>query len=457
MYSLDKKWKELLYGASGFGPNLLMALMMAYFTDAVYPVALSADKANWSITGYTLIMPSIWGVLWMLGRIFDGVIDIPMAHFTDGLRTRWGRRRPVIVGAFIPMVVGFVCCWTPLQLKEYSLVNTLWIMVMAVIFFAGYTMCLLGFYGSLSVACKDEAQRMRVSSIKSVFDTIGYCLVYALLPVFIGKGINIRTLVMYCLPLMLTIIIPIFLLKEGVKYEGEAALIKTEEERTTLAQSFAVVFRNKQFLTWMAPNACSFFGLQMFLVSQNALISGWMNLGAGYAAIMNTAAFAPVPFALLLFYRVYRKKGVRFAYQLALLLFAISVLNFVVGGAVFWGDAVLPRLLIGCIGGTLSSYSIGAFFAMPYLVPTQIATIERERTGRDHSAMYFAVQALLTSVVGAISGGLVYEYVKGITFPWLEKAGLVIVPIIVCIACLAGFFLCFRMPRNYSAQPEQKD
>lgn len=33
--SLDKKWKELVYSASGFGPNFLMVLMGAYFSDAV--------------------------------------------------------------------------------------------------------------------------------------------------------------------------------------------------------------------------------------------------------------------------------------------------------------------------------------------------------------------------------------------------------------------------------------
>ena len=40
MASLDKKWKEFLYAASGFGPNLLMVLLGAYFTDAVNPQAL---------------------------------------------------------------------------------------------------------------------------------------------------------------------------------------------------------------------------------------------------------------------------------------------------------------------------------------------------------------------------------------------------------------------------------
>lgn len=66
MASLDKKWKEFLYAASGFGPNLLMVLLGAYFTDAVNPAGLTANIDTWSLSGYCLIMPSIFGVLWMV-------------------------------------------------------------------------------------------------------------------------------------------------------------------------------------------------------------------------------------------------------------------------------------------------------------------------------------------------------------------------------------------------------
>lgn len=450
MYSLDKKWKEFVYAASGFGPNLLMVTMMAYFTDAVYPVALSADKSVWSITGYTLIFPAIWGLLWTIGRIFDGVIDVPLAHLTDNLRTKWGRRRPTIAVAFIPMALAFALCWLPLEYKENSVLNTVYITVMALIFFASYTMCLISFYGSFSSVCSDERQRVRLSSYKSFFDTISYCIAYALLPVFLGMGINLRTLVFCALPLMLTMLIPLFIIKEGVKYEGEKALEK--DTRTRLGESIRTALTNKPFMRWMLPNAISFFGLQMFLVAQNALISGWMGLGAMYAAILNTSAFAPVPLMLFLFNRLYKKRGLRAAYTTALAFFSVAILSFLLGGSVIWGDSVMPKLIIGCIGGTLGSFSIGAFFSMPYLVPSQIAAVEREVTGKDNTAMYFAVQALITSIVGAISGGLVYEYIKGVSIFGLEKGGLALVPVIVSVMCIIGAVSCRLMPRNYTRE-----
>jgi len=460
MNSLNKKWKEFVYAASGFGPNLLMVLLVAYFTDAMYPVGLNADKANWSLSGYTLIAPAIWGVLWMAAKAFDGIVDVPMAALTDNLRTKWGRRRPVIAICFIPMVLCYILAWTPIEYAEGSVANTIWMICMLLVFFTAYTTSLITFYGSFSTVCKDEAQRMRVSSYKSFFDTIGYCIVYALIPVFIGNGINIRTIALVGAPLMLTMLIPLFLLKEGEKYgEGKE---HAKETRVPILTSIKLTFKNKAFLWWLLANSCSFFGLQMFLSSQNALISGVMNLGAGWAAVLNTCAFAPVPIMLFLFYKLFKKKGIRFAYQLCLLLFAVAILSFNIGSEYFFPHSIMPRLIIGCIGGVLGSFAIGAFFAMPYIIPSQIAAMEIELTGKDHTAMYFATQALTTSIVGAVATGLVYEYVKGFQVPkviegveiagefW--RSGVSIVPLIVSVMCIAGALICFKMPKHYTAE-----
>ncbi len=456
--SLDKKWKEFLYAACGFGPNLLFVLLGAYFSDAVNPAGLNADKANWSISGFCLVAPALFPILWMVAKIFDGLVDIPLAAFTDNLRTRWGRRRPAIVIAFIPMVISYIMVWLPLEWRENSLLNTIWMTAWLFIFFASYTMSLITFYGSLSSVCKDAQQRTRVGSFKSLFDTIGYCLVYALIPVFIGKGINISKLVIYALPIMVTMLIPLFIIKEGEKYgEGKDYL---PEARVKLTTSLKLTVKNKQFLFWLIPNATAYFGLQMFLTAQNTLISGVMNLSASTAAILNTCAFAPVPLMLFLYYKLISKKGLRFAYQVCLLGFSVAILNFCVGSEYFFPDSPTTRIVIGCIGSVIGSFSIGAFFATPYMVPSQIAANEYAETGKDHTAMYFAVQSLSTSVVAAVATGLVYENIKNIQVQkviegvavqgetW--KIGVSLVPAIVSLMCVVGFLFAFKMPKSYS-------
>lgn len=459
--TLDKRWKEVVFAAAGFGPNLLMVLMMAYFTDAVMPQGLVADIGFWSYGGSAIVAVAIFPVLWTIGRIFDGVIDVPLAHLTDTLRNKTGRRDISLLVSFLPMVISFVLCWIPVFGRGADLStgaqigNSIWIFFWSIVFFATYTLALITFYGSLSDVCENQTQRSRVSAYKSVFDTISYALVYAAIPaIFKAINIPIWQVALYMSPLMLTILIPILLQRRQDKNEVE----KKEVENVPIGTSIALTIKSKPFMKWTLVNCVAFFGLQMFLVAQNALISGIMNLGAGYAAILNTCAFAPVPLMLWLFGKVRRKKGVRFAFQTCLITFGLALFAFALGSQYIWGDQLMPKLIIGAIGGVIGSWGIGGFFMMPYLIPTVIASVEEEVTNKNHSAMYFAVQALFTSVVGAIASSLIYNYLKLWTVPssvapggeW--KTGVSLVPLIVAVACFAGFFLCFLMPKKYSAK-----
>ncbi|MBR5144359.1 MAG: MFS transporter, partial [Clostridia bacterium] len=486
MRSLDKKWKELLFAFSGFGPNLLMVIMGSYFSDAMNPAALESGEAFQAIMpGVCFVMPMLFPILLAIGKAFDGIIDIPLAHLTDSMSTKWGKRRPAIAIAFFPMVISYVLCWIPIGGEEQPLFNTIWVSTFAIIFFAAYTMALIAFYGSLSHACDSEDQRTRVSSYKSFFDTITYCLTYALVPVILSAcKIHINTLVFALTPLMCTMLIPLIMIKEGKKY-GYPELAGGKAEKVNLFKSIKITFTNRSFRNWLLVNGCTFFGLQMFLSSMNGLIIGGMGLNGTQMAILNTCAFAPVPLMLYLFKKVKARFGVRSAYQSCLITFAIAIMTFFIGSRFILGEGnVMLKMIIGCIGGASASWSIGTFFMMSYLVPSQISSVEERLTGRNHSAMYFAGNAVVSSIVGALSGSLIYEYVKNVfitkdfkfvfastpneafiklmglsedyTVSAAEAAsvfnfGNLIVPFIVATFCILGFFVAFLMPRDYSA------
>ena len=502
--NLDTTWKEILFSASGFGPNLLMVLMGAFYSDAVNPAGLNLASGNagvQTITGACLVLPALFSVLLFIGKVFDGVIDIPFANITDNLKTKWGRRRPPIAICFVPMVLSFAMIWIPLfknPNEAQAIGNSIWFFVWSIVFFATYTMNLIAFYGSLSTVCADEKQRLKVSSFKSFFDTISYVLVYALVPLILdGTGIHIDTLVFILLPTMATMLIPLFMIKEGEKFEKKAIeegydiTPLAEEPKVGIWESLKLTFTNKSFLKWCAVNCCSFFGLQMFLVSMNALILGGMGLNGTQMAILNTCAFAPVPLMLYLFNRLKAKKGIRFAYQTCLLSFAFCILSFDIASQYLLGDNTLLKIIIGAIGGIIGSWAIGSFFMMPYMIPAQISSVEEKLTGKNHSAMFFAAQAVTTSIVGSFASNIVYEnikmlfiskvakgivYAKDIVVDGVTKAasevaaekfgcavdqvfnlGTLLVPVIVCVFCILGFVLAFRMPKNYNPKEVSKD
>ncbi len=487
--SLNKKWKEFLFAFSGFGPNLLMILMGSYFTDALNAASFEMGEQFQAIVpGVCYILPAVFPILFAISKAFDGIIDIPFAHIVDTLSTKWGRRRPAIAVCFLPMLISYIMCWIPIGGEEGKLLNTIWITVFSLIFFASYTMCLIAFYGSFSSVCSNESQRTRVSGYKAFFDTISYCLVYALVPVILSSmEIHIDTLAFVCVPLMVTMLIPLFLIKEGEKYgypENEGLV----DEKITIRQSLSLTFRNRIFRRWLLVNTCAYFGLQMFLASMNGLIIGGMGLNGFHMAVFNTCAFAPVPIMLYLFRKAKARFGVRKLFQSCLLIFGAAMLTFFFGSRFVMGNGnVTAKMAIGITGGLMGSWSIGAFFMLPYLAPAQISSVEEKLTGRNHSAMYYAGNAVATSVAGAISGTLIYEYIKNLFYAsgkgivWVEvtgeerfasqvayrhffgvegteeevmntifNVGNLLVPFIVVAAVVIGFILAFKLPRDFT-------
>ena len=510
--TLDKSWKEIVFAMSAFGPNLLMGIMGAYYSDAVNPAALGiSEGAVQSIAGVCLVTPLLYSILATIAKIFDGIIDVPLGHLTDNLKSKLGKRRAPIIYCFIPMVISYALLWVPIagapvvgadNFETVRLINTIWFVVMSFIFFGTYTMNLICFYGSIGEVSYDDAQRLRVSSYKSFFDTIYYVLVYALVPVFLqgfkGTGLSIENLVFCLLPVMCTCLIPVFMIKEGDKNEAKLRELgydvpeHEKEEPVPIMQSIKKSIFNKPMLRWNIVNSTVYFGLQMFLVSMNALIVGLMGLQTIHMTILNTFAFAPIPIMLYLFNKSKAKNGMRFTYQSCVLCFAVCILSFLLASEYVMGpENYTIKVIIGAIGGVVGSWALGAFFMMPLLIPSSISSTEEKLTGVNQSAMYFAGQALFTCVIGAIASG-VYDAIKNLfvvrdfskivlvdaelmesvnvatsreaaaayfNLPTGEVfcLGTMLVPIIVSICCIAGFFLAKKMCRNYEPREIAED
>ena len=132
----------------------------------------------------------------------------------------------------------------------------------------------------------------------------------------------------------------------------------------------------------------------------------------------------------------------------------------------FFPDSIIPRIIINLIGGTVSSFSIGAFFMMVLMIPSQVAAVELKVLKRRNSAMYFAGQGIVIGVAGAIATGVLADTMlrgAGEIFVSTSMAGVengmynlplggFITPFIVAFLCLAAFGAAFFMPTSYDTK-----
>jgi Na+/melibiose symporter-like transporter len=291
------------------------------------------------------------------------------------------------------------------------------------------------YLSALSELASDERSRTRIASWQTFFHTIGYSLAYVLVPMMFG-WFGEQMTILILLPTMLTILVPIFIIKEQpTNGTGEKGLV---EPHVPLFASLKLTMQNKPFRRYIYVYATLFLGLQLFLQGLRYMAHDMMGLDDQALGTMNAFAFAPIPIMLLIYNFANKRRGPKFSLRTALIAFSLSMVIFTLGWTGF--GLPIPPIYLGMIAGIIGSFAIGVFFTVPYAIPSQIAAEEAAVTGKNRAAMYFGVQGLINQVVGIGLSPLAVTLIRGI-----GSNGPIYIGPAVILVCLISFLLVSGM------------
>lgn len=431
MKKITRRSQIILYAASGLGVNMLNLMMNSYLCSALLIGGFGEEAIPFQTYAQRdLIIPGVWAVFALIAKIIDGVIDIPMAAFTDSLRSRFGRRRPSILIGMVPMVAAFALFLIIPDPLGAGMLNTVYYGLILCVFYCSYTLTMVTYYATFTEIVDTQEARTLMSNAKSVFDIVYFILGYVGVRAMLN-GMNIRTVSLIILPLVLTMMIPLFMIKEPSSLDGHAGNT-SGSHIVNLSTSLKHTFRNRPFIIWMVIYAIMTFSVQLFLGGINEYFSF---VGMNMIIVM-MCSFAPVPFTLMFYNHLLRKKGFGFAYRYSLLTYTAGMLSLFLVAMMQEGTA---KTVMSAIAGLISSLAIGTLFAVAYSIPSQLAADEEEKTGVSNSAMYFAVQGLFSGVATGIGSGVVLTALKG-----SETSGSGAIRFLTII-CAAGTFTAFLL------------
>ncbi|MCJ7696462.1 MAG: MFS transporter, partial [Anaerolineaceae bacterium] len=256
-----KKWQEPIYAIGGFGPGFMYQIVMTYLLYFYRP-ALARVEA-----GAMILAPAAgYAAGLLVARILDGIVDIPIATWTDNLKSRWGRRRPLMVLGLIPTVIAFILLWYP-PMSGNSLGanghwgNAVYVAVVSSIYFFFHTLIVVPYLASLSEIVTDEKSRVRVASWQTFFNTMGYVLTFVIAPILFDR-FGVRGTIWLLVPCFLSFIGPILVIKEDSTLEHS---VQNKVADVPLWESVKMTLANKRFRIYIVALATFFFGLQFFL------------------------------------------------------------------------------------------------------------------------------------------------------------------------------------------------
>ena len=438
MKKITSKKKLLLYGCSGMGVNMLTLMIGSYLCSALLVGGFDEHIESWTYLNKDLVVAGLWAVLVFFAKALDGLIDLPFSTLADKMHSKLGRRKTALLIGFIPMIVAYLLFLVPLNTSA-TILNTVWFGVLLCVFYSFYTLTMLTFYATFSEVCDSEQDMVFLSNVKSVCDVVYFILGFALIPVFVGMGVNIRIIALIFLPLSLTMMIPFFLLKENSEDKGEVRSL-------TLKTALSTSFKNKPFIIWMVAMFMMKIGLELFLGGINELFS---STGLDMTIVM-ASSFVPVPFTLILYNYIVKRKGLGFAFRYILSIFSVGMIIMFVCTKLSDSLSPFKLTLIAIFGGILVSFAIGAFFSVTYTVPSHIAQRENETSGKSIASMIFAVQGLFEGIASGIATGFILVTLKD--FQMIS-----ILPLIVALCCMMAFGFSFVFPKTIAFMGKDKE
>jgi MFS family permease len=197
--------------------------------------------------------------------------------------------------------------------------------------------------------------------------------------------------------------------------------------------SLRFAFSNKSFIYWLCIVAVMNVGLQLFLAGISIFFS---NVGDGLnMTFVMASSFVPVPFTLLLYNKIVKKKGLKFAFQYILLTYSVgmSLMMFCNILSTAWQ---MPFAIFCAI---IVSFAIGAFFSITYTVPAEMAAEANKNGTVTASTMYFAVQGLFEAISASIATQVILILIRPIVG---------FLPLMVAAFTMSAFFMAFFLPKS---------
>lgn len=153
------------YLISDFMGAVLGVILFAFYETEI--------GLNTLMTGAALVIFAIW----------DAVNDPVVGYFSDRpyrFTKKWGRRFPLIVGSFIPMVFTFVLIfYPPLNANQWAIFA--WLIVTTCVFDTLESIFVTNFYGLFPDKFRNHDERITTSSISTVF-TVGGAVLGGVIP-----------------------------------------------------------------------------------------------------------------------------------------------------------------------------------------------------------------------------------------------------------------------------------
>ena len=170
-------WQKMAYSAgnfaTGFAPGVVMGWLMYYYIEGG---EVRLDNGD-IIVRPVLVSAFAFGLIQLVGRVTDALVDPLVGYYSDRTNTRWGRRLPWIFVGTPGLALVFFALWFPPQ-HYAGWLNNAYLAVMLSLFWIFFTVLVAPYLSLLPEITPFRKERIVTSTIMGVFELLGLAFAF---------------------------------------------------------------------------------------------------------------------------------------------------------------------------------------------------------------------------------------------------------------------------------------
>jgi GPH family glycoside/pentoside/hexuronide:cation symporter len=352
----------LLFSTGDLSTSIPLAILMFFQLYFLTDVAgLRPDFAGWAVG---------------LGKIWDAVNDPLFGLFSDRIRSRWGRRRVLLLFGAVPLGLSFMLMWLVPPLSPLAL--TAYYTVTFILFDTAFTFVHVGYNALTPELTTDYDERSSLNGFRMVFSISG-TLGAIILATVLGWTITDKQLLFAVVGAglgLVSILPPLIVFRvteERPAEERPAPLPVRQALRATLANRPFRMVMGLYLLSWTTASILA--AVLVYFANYHLRVPDQANY---FVLIAEGAAIVFIP----LWVWVARRLDKRRAFILGTATWIVVLL----GIASLRADQVTLAYVLAALSGS----GIATAYVIPWAMVPDIIEVDQLQTGRRREGSYYA-------------------------------------------------------------------
>ncbi len=387
-----------IFAVGQFGWSLLSGIISTWlvhlYTGVHSPGETNGIFGQFITQNPILASVTLFGLITMVGRLFDAVTDPLVASWSDRAAFKGGRRIPFLRAAAIPFALVTVAVFVLPQTESLAANNAI-MFALLMLFYLLMTIYCTPYNALIAELGDTQKHRINVSTYISFTYIAGFSLA-TLVPSLSGalegmagsQGSALRIAIgIMCALAAVAMLVPALYIRERDYIEGKPV-------QSPVFRSLVLTYRNRQFRRFVYADVIYFFAVTLFQTGLADFETRLMGIPAEntflLTVVMTVVSLCLYPLVNRLAPRLGKKRIIVvgfFAYA------AVFFITSVVGTGMSWGFLVavtagIPMAILGIL---------------PQACVADVSELNTLETGEDRSGMFFAARTFAMKLGQALS------------------------------------------------------